>query len=109
MALKITDLLGSYDNFNEEPGYLNNPQNILAVTITFMVSCIRIPDRVLSGRTAYFLHLCLSTSSPNSFPDILLDICLDEAIHAFLHCARSRVGRFVCSTLTRKKHFYLLH
>lgn len=38
MAEKITDLLGSYDNFDEEPDYLNNPTNILAVTITFMVS-----------------------------------------------------------------------
>lgn len=38
MALMITDLLGSYDNFDEEPSYLNNPTNILAITITFMVS-----------------------------------------------------------------------
>lgn len=34
---KLTDLIGVYDNLGEEPSLLNHPQNILAITITFMV------------------------------------------------------------------------
>lgn len=39
MAL-ITDLIGSYDNLNEEPMFLNHTRNILGVVISFMVCTI---------------------------------------------------------------------
>lgn len=33
----LLDLIGSYDNLSEEPGVLNYPSNVLAITICFMV------------------------------------------------------------------------
>lgn len=95
MALKITDLLGSYDNFNEEPGYLNNPQNILAITITFMVS-----DGVLTAQTCppqgerlrAFLSARVQICLTRPTSDLELDMRLTEIIHPFLHCSRSRMG-----------------
>lgn len=37
----MTDLIGSKDNLDEEPEFLNSTRNILAVVITFMVCAIR--------------------------------------------------------------------
>lgn len=39
MAL-MTDLIGSKDNLDEEPEFLNHTKNILGVVISFMVCAI---------------------------------------------------------------------
>lgn len=39
MAL-MTDLIGSKDNLDEEPAFLNHTQNILGVVISFMVCAL---------------------------------------------------------------------
>lgn len=37
MSKTLAELIGSYDNLDEPPMLLNHPQNILAITISFMV------------------------------------------------------------------------
>lgn len=39
MGTTLVEALGSHDNLDEPPGLLNHPQNIIAITVTFMV-CI---------------------------------------------------------------------
>lgn len=37
MMKTLVELIGAYDNLDEAPEVLNHPQNIIAMTVTFMV------------------------------------------------------------------------
>lgn len=56
---KLTDLIGTYDNLGEDPSVLNHPQNILGLTISFMV-------RTFMGKPLLIRRPELPDKRPNS-------------------------------------------
>lgn len=86
---KLTDLLGSYDNLKDTPGLLNHPQNILAITILFMV---RVKMAFVSVRSDLRLLTRPTILSPQYYAGSHMDHCPISPLHARLHRTLARMG-----------------
>lgn len=84
MAL-MTDLIGSTDNLNEEPAFLNSQRNILGVVISFMVCALRRQ----TGRLVLARVIIYSKRLSDRFSllrtGVDLDMRLTTTLHSILH------------------------
>lgn len=84
MAL-MTDLIGSTDNLDEEPEFLNHTRNILGVVISFMVCALEwwTGRLVLAQIIVYSKRPSDRFSLPRTGSDV--DMCPTTTLHSILH------------------------
>lgn len=91
MAL-MTDLIGSTDNLNEEPAFLNSQRNILGVVISFMVCALRRQ----TGRIVLARIIVYSERRSDRFSLLRtgfnMDMCPATTLHSILHYQVALVG-----------------